>query len=279
MKKLLLALPIVATLLAGNLTAQTKTQGGNSGIYISVHGGYNLPMGTQNISFFEFYNETSQNGPHKFDDILLSLGKGANFGLTVGHMFNQNLGAEIRADYLLGSKYNAQYRFLADADYAWDTYLSGKMIQLKPSLVFKQHYNKISPYAKVGLVFGVGSKITYEEKELDNNFSYNYVQELDGGTAVGLTGALGIEYPINNKISVFGEVNGTSLNYAPKKGKVTEWTEDGVDQIPGKTVRQLQSEFLDEFTDNYDPNSPAKYQRQPMPFSSIGLNLGLKFNF
>lgn len=280
MKKLVIGLAAAGSCFTSNVFAQTtqKSQS-QTGFYVGVHGGYSLPIATQNINHLNFSNETEQDGGNRFDDILLSLGKGGNAGINIGYMFNQNLGAELGVDYLFGTKYDAKYRDPSDPDYTFDQYLSAKMVQFKPSVVLRTSYDQITPYAKLGFVIGVGSTIKYEENEHFGSNNYEYEMEMKEGVGFGLNGAIGLDYALNNNMSVFGEITAVSMNYAPKKGYVTQALQNGTDYLPELSVRDKEIEFLDDFTDNGSANEPEKQQRQSYPFSSIGLNLGLKYRF
>lgn len=280
MKKLILGAGILAMAFVSESQAQTiQSHQSGSGFYVGIHGGYNLPIATQNISQFNFTNETEQTGANRFDDILLSLGKGGNAGVNIGYMFNQYVGAELGVDYLFGSKYNATYNDASDPDYHYDQYLSAKMLQFRPSVVLKSGFKEVSPYAKFGVVLGVASSIKYEQTETFGADNFQYQLDMEEGLAFGITGALGIDYAINPKISVFGEITATNLNYAPQKGYVTKAMQNGTDFLPDLDVRDKEIEFLDDFTDDGTANEPARQQRQSYPFSSVGLNLGVKYKF
>jgi hypothetical protein len=161
--------------------------------------------------------------------------------------------------------------------------MSAKMMQFKPAMVFRTNFDKLSPYAKVGLVIGVGSKIKMDSHAYDSEDGYtrDINWEFDGGTSFGMHGALGAEYAINNKIGVFGEVTGTGLNYAPKKGKMVTNTLNGVDKLPNTDIRDKEVTFEEGeyFYYGSNKNEPSKDGKQYTPFSSIGLNIGVRYKF
>ncbi len=284
MKKFLLGLATIA--FVPMMTAQTNTSETPSGFYIGVNAGYNMPMSPRNVGFFGWntwreglVNFTRPNsGPDKFDDVPLSLGKGINFGMSIGYMFTENLGAELGANYLLGAETKSLQRNESGTDII-DQKISGKMVQLSPTFVLKGNYSQLNPYAKLGLVFGLGTKVTYEENEIFNNQPYDFIQVADGGTPVGFTGAIGMDYNLKPNLSLFGELKAVSLSYSPQKAHVTKYTENGVDKLPTMTVRNKETEFLDSYTQSTANTEPWRANRINLPFSSIGLNIGVKYNF
>ena len=168
MKKILLGIAATAILsLQYNVKAQTVSTPAGSGFYIDVNAGYNMPMAPQSVGFFgwntwesglvNFERTTTED---KYDDVVLSLGKGANFGANIGYMFTKNLGAELGINYLLGSKSTAVQKRTDGTDIV-NQEISAKIIQLSPTFVLRGNYAKINPYAKAGLVFGLGTKVKY----------------------------------------------------------------------------------------------------------------------
>jgi outer membrane protein W len=283
MKKSLMAL-ILGLGTASLVNAQQKSAETpkDSGFYVSVQGGYNLPMAQQTLEYFDLTNTTSIPGPDRYENIPVSFGKGANVGLNLGYMFTKNMGAELGFNYLMGSEYTVSTRYNSDPNRTIDRTMSAKMMQFKPAMVFRTQFNKLSPYAKVGLLVGVGSKIKLGTLENDPDYNYRSEErwEYDGGTSFGMHGALGAEYAINNKIGVFGEITGTGLTYAPKKGKMVTYTENGVDYLSDYDVRQKEIDFQNgSYVDDGGKDKPKKVGKQYTPFSSIGLNVGVRFKF
>ena len=270
-----------------SITANAQVQqpvvpASGTGFYVGVHGGYNLPIAKQNFGFGEegFEHYTFQDGPDKIDDILLSLGKGANFGVNLGYMFTPHVGAELAVDYFMGSKTNAETRWANNPNRSRNQEVSAKSIQLKPTVVIRGKQAQITPYAKIGAVIGLGNKISYTFNEMYDNDNYNYEWELKEGVSAGFTGSLGADFAINNQVSIFGEITGIAMAYAPKKASMISLTENGVSYLHELDIDEKEITFEDEYVaDNNNPNQPTKTSRLSTPFSSIGLNVGVKFRF
>lgn len=246
------------------------------GSYLNLNVGYGLKMSTQNQNYFIFNNYTSGNNSFTYEQVNISLGKGVNFGGSLGYMFNENIGTEIGISYLLGNKSKAKnIQNGKTTEYT----LSSKMFRIIPSLVITSCFEKINPYAKFGLVIGGGS-IIYEYNEDKDKKTLK--MKLSGGIAFGLSSGVGVMFNMKNKMSFFSELNMINLSYAPAKGKTTEAFHNGVNVLPYMTVSEKEIEFVDSYTYNLsNPQTtlePRKQLKQKFPFGSFGVNLGLRIN-
>jgi len=268
-----------------------------SQFYINVGGGYNLGIANQSLLYnianqSLLINYESTNNIVKIENVKTSLGKGANFGLNIGYMFNGNIGIDLQCSYLLGDETTIEHK---DTYTLWGTNyydyekitLKSQMVRINPSLIIASGFDKLDPYARFGVILGFGS-ITYTDlyEEYENNLLEDKAIEkwkFNGGIAFGLSSALGLMYHVSDLISVYGELDLVSMSYAPKKGVMTENTINGVDRLPNLTTYDKEIEFLDEITFDYDnPPSTAEPSKEPkeyFPYSSIGLNIGVRFSF
>lgn len=255
----------------------------DKGFYASFNSGYNV--GTGNANFYQAMilglanqNETSST-TSTTELVPITLGKGLNIGANLGYMFNKNMGFELSANYLLGGKTKGSSTSYT-GNYTYSE-VSAKMIQIKPTLVFRAGYDKVNPYAKVGMVIGSGKITNTQDDKSGTDISFS-TMELNGGMPIGFHASLGTLYKLTDKLSLFGELNLVSLEYAPKKGVVTELTENGVNVLPTLTVREKEIEFIETFTDTgapTNPNEPSKVGIVPFSFNSFGLNIGLQYHF
>lgn len=264
----------------GSYEANAQT---DKGIYVSVNAGYNKGTANANLlhaMYLGSVNTTETSATTSQSKVVrLTIGDGINFGANFGYMFNKSLGLELGANYLLGSNINGSWTSYT-GDYS-NSETSAKMLQIKPTIVFRAGYEKINPYAKIGMVIGSG-KITNNRKSKSGADVYDETLELSAGTPIGFNGNLGVLYKLNNKISLFGELNLTSLEYAPKKGTTTVSTKNGIDQLPLMSVREKEAVFVDSITETGlpdNPNEPNKVIKIPFSLDSFGLNIGVQYHF
>jgi len=250
----------------------------SQGAYVSVNAGYGESMSSQNLEFIDFYNYNSSGNSFTEEQVFVSLGKGVNLGGSFGYMFNKNIGAELGLSYLVGGQSTAKDDFSGGTT---DYTLSSNMLRIIPSLVISSGMEKVNPYARFGLVLGTGS-VKYEVESREDGDLVLTDLKMNGGLAVGLHAAIGAIFSLNDKVSLFGEINMINMSYAPTQGEITKASFNGVDQLPMLTTSQKEVEFVDSYTSSFGnppPESlPSKELKQKLPFGSIGLNVGLRIS-
>lgn len=247
--------------------------------FATLNVGYAIGTSKQNTSFLEYENVNFGNNSATFNEAKFSLGGGLNLGGTFGFMFNKNLGFDLGLSYLLGSKSTAKRTSVGrTVDYT----LSSNFLRFSPNLILATEMGKIKPYAKFGIVLGMGS-VNYENNDNNNGNVDYYKIKMNGGLSIGINSSVGINYDLNDKISLFSEVNSINMAYAPKKGEIVKATNNGADYLSTLTTNEKEIEFVDSYTflsGNPQPDSqPYTELKQRLPFGSIGLNFGVKFKF
>jgi opacity protein-like surface antigen len=254
---------ITISLLSNNLFAQRP--------YVSLNAGYGFKMSAQNLSIFNFYNSTITDMTTSYEQVNVSLGKGLNSGGTIGYMFNKHIGAELGISYLIGSKAKFTEK---DVDITTNYSISSKMLRIIPSVVISSGFDKINPYARFGLVIGKGSVMIEAQNDL-----IAMKMKMNGGIAFGISSGIGANYNLNQKISIFGELNMVNMSYAPTKGKIMEANILGIDMVGDMTTNERETDYVDSYTVDNDPNNPpSDSEPSKLPFGSLGLNFGLRFN-
>jgi len=297
MKYLKLKLTILfVALLSSGLFAQ--------GFYISANTGYAFNMNPQQGWFSDSHRETIHNyftGDYSstttYKEIKFGLGKGLNFGGSVGYMFNDYLGLDLGFSYLLGAETKVKDSYHSQdiyQDHTEDYYsvsnnkLYSRMFTITPSILITPNFQKINPYLKMGVVLGVGSIYWEAVSERSStgqvtptSSTSEYASKFNGGVAIGVNASVGVEYNISDKLSIFGELNLTGMTYNPKKMENTKSTVDGVDQLPNMTTRDKETDFVKKHTETNQPvneDEPKQQSLLSFPFSSAGVNFGVKFN-
>jgi len=261
----------------------------SQGMYVRLNAGYGMGASSQNLEDFSNYTRAyrSSNGSYDYtyEQVDISLGKGLNLGGALGYMFSSNFGAELGVSYLLGGKSTATetYNGSSSSD-IYEYSISAKMFRINPSIILTTGSEGLSPYAKFGVIVGMGSiQMEYEYTDTEDGDVSIEKLKLDGGIALGLSAALGVNYKLSESMSLFGEINMVNMSYAPTKGEVTEATYNGANELPDYTTNEKLTDFVDSYSynsqDNQSENEPDKELKQKMPFGSFGLNLGLHIKF
>jgi hypothetical protein len=274
------------SLFANNLSAQ--------GVFVKINAGYGFGLGMQSWKTNTTKNTTSTTMEYTSttENINLSLGKGLNFGATFGAMFSKNVGGELGLNYLIGAKTTCQSIesqtaiLLIPAFTTTDEQsISASMFRINPSIIVASGSKEIEPYAKLGLVIGIGS-VTLERISTTtlNSDKTEISEKYNGGIALGVSSALGINFNLNDNMALFGELNMINMSYAPTKSVYTKYSVDGIDQLPTMTIKDKETEYVDSYTHDSTaastPDSqPDKKLKTKNPFGSLGINLGLKIKF
>jgi hypothetical protein len=263
--------------------AQLRSQG----LYFGIGGGYGFAAGKQTMNADQKTEFTANKTTYEYTSRPISFGKGICAGIYGGYMFTENLGAELGLAYLIGGKnvYTYEVNNTPGNFKAKEvaTYRS-QMIRIVPALRMTVGDDALKPYMKCGMIIGVGGKVTEEtiyEASGASNARSERLWEYSGGLSLGFHGALGVTYMISDKMGIFAETAANLQSWAMKKGQMTKYDLDGKDQLPQIDGSEKEIEFVDSYTIDSsalpDVNSPSKELRQYLPFSSIGINIGIHF--
>ena len=225
------------------------------------------------------YDETSDSS-YQNSFKKRGLGSGLPFVLAAGYKLNANFGFELGIDYFYG--------FLAKANwntgmYSTEAKSNGQMLSLVPAVFVAIPLDKIHPYARLGLKLGVVNSVVtkvHEKSDWAQPADIEWIIKEYGGIAIGVQSALGANYALNDNISLFGEIQLDGISYAPKHGKFTEYTENGVDVMSSRSVRENNWDYVKSWTypTSYPEDQPSKVMMVNQRFGNVGLIVGVKFN-
>ncbi|MFZ4799082.1 MAG: outer membrane beta-barrel protein [Bacteroidia bacterium] len=237
--------------------------------YVKLNGGYNFVSAAE-----AKYNTITTGTLTVYEKTLFSLGKGTSFGGAFGYLFNKFVGTELDVSYLIGATSTMDDISVNPYRFRW----SSTFIRFVPTVIITPGFDKINPYAKLGLILGTG---TYTAKQSTN--SSNATLLYNGGLAIGFNSSFGVNYKINKNISILCELSIISLSYGATRSELIERTENGVDMLPTLSTRFKITEYSDSHTSDAssipDENLPRKGSIENVPFSSVGFNIGLQYHF
>ncbi len=279
MKKKILSLTLFSVCSLANVFSQ--------GFFTEISGGYSYMLAPQEIGTNESTIDTDTENKEEYESVKGSYGQGTNFGLKLGYMINSNFGFDLNTSYLISSKFESSdsYKYTYDwgenVEGSTDRLDQAKMLRFNPSFIMSMGNEKISPFTKIGVVFGIGSvEQNFESSGSDG--VYKYTRLLNGGLSIGASAEIGLKLKLTEKLSFVGAVNFLAMNYAPKKGEYTSVTYNGMDMLDLLQTSDKEVEFVDGYSvSNSDPdnsNQPSKELKMYMPFSSVGLNVGIRFS-
>jgi hypothetical protein len=231
------------------------------GPYFSVDLGLNSPAGKQVVG----KNIT----PSTEENVYGSFGKGVSIGFNLGTMFTENFGGEINATYLFGSEYLFDYTHHPTFP-AINVSTSSSMLRIIPAIKMTTG-DKMKPYLKLGFILGINPSLEIEGtgSGLSSKFTEKYTYQ--GRSSTGLLCVLGADFKLSSTTSFFMDLNFIYQNWIPK---IIEY--ESTSEIRGQKYFLFKTYY---FSDSLYVNSNDQLLQEVIPFSSIGLHIGLKFNF
>jgi hypothetical protein len=86
---------------------------------------------------------------------------------------------------------------------------------------------------------------------------------------------IGFSYKLNEKFGLFSEIKMNNLSYSPKWYRLKKETINGEDIT---ALRQKNTELVNSYSTSYSGESSVNI-KEAFPFSSVGLSVGIKYNF
>lgn len=283
---------LLATLVAVSANAQ--------GFYLRLGPGYTGKGAGIGLFGSESSYDRATNGSTKLissKPLSFSLGRGFNFNVTPGYMFNEFIGAELDINLLFGSKTLTDKSTTTGSGYS-RTNVSESRLQggafLSPSIIITTGgEGKLKPYARFGVVVNLAGKVVsdenYELKNGSNTETTVSTQETKLSAGLGLVGGLGINYAMSDKISLYAEVTANSISAYNKSSEYTAYEEKENGTVTGKLsdwkTYNKQTNYVKELTsasngqEKTDLDKAADDLRSKLNLSSFGLRIGVKIAF
>jgi len=249
---------------------------------------YNLSSGTGSFT----NNVANKDGSSSKDYFLGSYGKGTGIFFSLGKKLNKNLGLEIEACYLAGSKNkekNQYYVTSSSIPYLdnQDQTFKSNTIRFNPKIVFEIPFKKENAfYSKIGYLVGFGNGIRHSDEQffLDNGQTGkgSYEWRLTGGMVSGSTMALGIRVKVEKNLSFFAEISNNNTHRTFRKSTMIQATENGTNVLDSRSVYSKETDYVDKATYSagaQDPNKPYQYPAYRSNYSSVGLRIGFIKHF
>ncbi len=227
-----------------------------------------------------------------------TVGAGVKVNVTAGYMFNPYIGAELAVNYFHSNKTMIGRLRSPQATSEENAYLKG--FDVAPGIFLTPNFKTINPYARMGLIVPIAGELTIETMARkvngggsDTDIMVDATSEVTSRFSMGYYGAIGVNYPIKNNLSIFGEVEIKNLSIKSKSAEITEYATTAITNgqsqlVPGQQLADLpvyEKQF--DFTDDYSqstttpPNqsAPRKIPTEFVNTSSTGINFGVRFSF
>ena len=265
--------------------------------YVKAFGGYSRGTAGSNVGNTVVITTTG----YSQKAVTGTYGNFIGGGLGFGYGINEHVALELGVTYGAGKTTQ-----LDETNPAGTTSIISKSTQIRviPAVVISAG-GSLSPYGRFGLVLPVGGSTNTEIDAKSAGaaapgITYSNVTtgtiESKGQFSVGFNGALGASFKLSDNLSLFAEVETTTLSIAGKSNTYTAYNSTttfssvlptDTETLAEWTTSQKETVFVDEITntsntednDNFDEKKPTEELRDRSNYSSFGVNVGVKFGF
>lgn len=266
-------------------TSAQKNDAGNpvKGFFARLALGYAFPQaGMSQINGQGIKGSESLNGNTLVvSQKTVSFGQGPSLRVAGGYQFNKSIAAELGFHGVLSPEFNYTSVDGSLRNYEWKTKAQGPMYVV-PAFVFSKG-TEWRIYGRAGIAFPVTNKMTQDLKQTST--TSGSVTEMTFETEFffkpGLEGSLGVGHPLNQHLSIEAELSLISRNANVSRTELTKYTIDGLDGLPAFSTNQKVTEYSRDYEYTFPPSAsePAKAPTYAVPFSSFGVNVGVRWNF
>ena len=165
-----------------------------------------------------------------------SFNTGVHGALGIGYMFSDPVGVQLDGNVGLSTK---KYTFSIENAPVGGVASNIDIVQrakspfmLVPALVLQTGGDKLNLYTRVGAALPVSTKITQDQ--IITNLPGTGATEVDDFTikiknsfSVGISAAAGVKYKLNERVSIWGEINMLSMSAYIKEADLTAVTVNG----------------------------------------------------
>lgn len=252
-------------------------------LYVGLQAGYGIATPSEVVGTVSEFNSTGQTTTNVYG----TYGGGTNIGLNVGYMFGEHVGAELGFNYFLGSTVESTNTTVPTGKVTVNS--KSTQFRLAPSLIVTTG-GDVALYGKGGLVLPVGGSTVTEYRDSGTNPLVGRVEqdfESKGAMSIGFQGAIGVNYNLSDKLSLFGEVGSVNLRIKGASRTVTAYSVDGTDQLANLDTYDKETVYVEELNPNsnngaYNSNTNDNQAREELSsstnYNAMFISVGVKFN-
>jgi hypothetical protein len=233
----------------------------------------------------DYYDEEAGSGYDYLTTLRYDPATGLNYELYGMYHINRFIGVGLGLKYFYGMS-TEQTRTGGGEGSTYDETVKWRasMFSVIPTVQISPGWNQFNPFIDIGAIIGVMPRIN--EKETNTSYygtsstviasTGNY----HGGIPVGFDIKAGVDYKVSKLLDIYAALDFQGMNYTPSKFSLKTYEVNGVDQFSSLTTKQKETVYVK----NYDrsetiPNdSPNKALKETYPFTSLGIDIGVKFN-
>lgn len=227
-----------------------------------------------------YSQSTDADGNTTYKTVNQNLGGGIPITLGIGYGITDNIALDANFEYLFG---RSVVGYEDETPNSSDKFtITSNQIRFVPSLIFRNGLTGF--YGRVGAVVDLGGNTIIENKsEATGAFagSRQEKSEMTVRPSFGAVGGIGYNLSLGDNLTFFGELQALAIYRDVKKQVITEYSDSdgGTLETEYPTTRDRETEYVDEYTTggNVNDDEPRQTTRFQLPYSSFGLNVGIRF--
>jgi len=260
------------------------------GVYLSLQGGYALGYPGEEYREGAARQITALDSITTVEGLYGTNGQGVQAGLALGYFFGEHAGIELKVQSVFGAWRVVDQIDNRIQDFFEELQARSWQLRLQPALVLRTRSEGNYLYVRSAINIAIAGN-TRESYMLSFPGGFisqaESVEDISYRISLGFSGALGLNFELSEKIDLLVELEGHTLRARPGSGSFTRLIVNGQDQLDGATPFDSQRNYVDEINQdsntlanpNLDLNAPEDVLSKPSNFSSIGANVGIRFNF
>jgi hypothetical protein len=275
-----------------------KKEAKPSKFYAKIYGGYGLGTQTsykaRNYSIVRTTTDATSINVDQNTAYKKGFGTGYRVGIGFGFVANDFINLGVDAEYhnfsdrtlsdVITTIYSNGKRRVENTDYIFN----GNMVRVTPSIMIKANFNpRFQLYTKLGLSLAPLFNLDYPINQtiIDSANASTFAEtkrEFTFAMPIGFDGSLGFQIRLNDKLRFFSEANFYHMSAKIKKLEIVSYTVNGTDVLSTLPIRNKITEYVDSDTDPDSPTNPGiplKQVAYKIPFTAIGLSLGVVYRF
>lgn len=249
-------------------------------LHVAVHSTYQAPIGGLTEAQEDWFVSTDTMRYAIRTAQNLNWGRGSGYGASVSYALSELLAVELRTTHVPGTpiRWTNTYR-----GGSTDHELRSRYFLVQPAVRLSMKRERITYHVAVGPSFILDPRSTWSRHDIPDgtlpwNTDVRQTTVTSGGWGSGGFVNAGASYAITARWGAFAELGCAAQSWAPRRGRLTEFTQDGVDMLPAQSTSDTHVEYEDSYStlDSYDPDEPSKALRTRLPMSTWGVCLGIR---
>jgi hypothetical protein len=235
----------------------------------------------------DYYDEDAGIGYDYLTTVHYDPATGLDYNLWGGYHLNRFIAVGIDVEYFHGLNIKQTRTTNGGSEgtsYSEDVKWRASMLNITPGIEISPGWSPVNPWVFVGVDFGIMPRImeksTYTSGSGATTTTNDYTGVYHGGLPVGFDVKAGVDWDITKTIGLYADFNLRGLNWTPTHYSLKTHSTNGVDDFSSLSTYYKEIDFKKSIDGSQTGSQDSHQQqlRQTDPFTSVGLDIGVKIN-